>query len=1102
MPSAKSFAQRLDEYPALFGIWLAEQVMLGLGQDGHFSLYPHIQRAIGGVDELTNPDRDLLWRAFRRAMLKLGIQPLPRLSGRRHMADEYVRQAGVPIAFADDLAGKMIQLAKRIGVADEDDQEGLVTWQSALLNKLQPPFSVTVRKAVERDAQAYYTRAFLRVYGNAGVATSHDTLELALAKAFTQEGTSSNIKRAAIPQLLYRDGVLGVLFPPVSTATSYQVICGDLSNHVRTDEQGGFRPLPKGLHSDVTVQRSDGERLLSAKLWPDKAANRLLIFNADGRLRASAQLGQEDPVELAPGQYLALCRFAPTNTDDWEEVCEQPRLVEVSLDVRPGVETALVNGPAQVLIAGHNLPSFRLGGAFKESLEHIEFQYGKLTVTVEVPADWRQAGQQVYELRVACGAARQGVPVVLDGEGRSCVELGDVVRLLKLPPGMRRLVIELARAGDARTLQRQSVLYWVGLTGISYGLKFSYERRPENLIAASLIGLKFADQVAEPIHDHGRMIRLAFDVGAGRLVHLSWHRPGLFVEVEIPGKDGTTSVLPRPLGATETVSLTSAKNIIVSGSEPGYVTLGSMRTFIDFAQRPTKVFPGSFLASRLEPGARTLTFETMAGGASVPILELSQPHVVTSITTSRLGNVFIVRISVSGEPTDVAVTGKELSSGREARAEHELLAGAWHDNDLARMQVYGVSVGNSHDLYILVDVATLPSGVWTLGFGARISGVWGRLEDAGEGRIAIAFARDNTGHEIPGTQVVADTEYLELREVAARLMRLNGHFRQFWSPVCWNQQSWLGLYFAALVVRLVGHEAEFITELADMAMACSADDVRQGFIPKQSVPALLNKTFAQPRTAYKRVNIKPHPLSVALRAMPELDGPVETLFGETLHQTAAMAFKNVALVMHGRRPKGFDLAAYRDAISQTRIEAGFQLDDEFFLPRGGDLLGPLHLAHAWRDLERGYASSLLMPSKRKACAIALARLLHQRHPAFDHSVPLGLRGKGLVLDARKLNTDAMSEVEQQEQENLGYIANACAWFAWHCRMEARGHGALANFHSSLASLRKRIELEGPAASDCLAYFLHVAPSMFAYYLLLWELVLTVEFGEVADNVRN
>ena len=1101
LPSAKAYSQRLEQYPALFGVWLAEHVMLGLGQDGNFSLYPHLQKAMGGVEILSPNERELLWRSFRRAMFKLGIQPLPRVSGAHFMMDEYVRQAGVPIAFADDLASRMIQAARHIGLPDEDDQEGLMTWQSALLNRLGQPFSVTARKAVERDTFGYYTRAFLRVHSNGGQATTSDALEVALSKAFSKDGGATAIRRSVIPQLLYRDGVLGLLFAVTTSPTSYHITCGNVGYTVRTDEQGAFRALPPGLHTEVRVQSSDGKRVLSTRLWPDEASNRLLVFNTEGRLRASAQLTQEEPVELAPGRYLALCRFEPTSTDECETVSESPRLTEVALDIHPGVETVLQNGPARVCFVGQNLPSFKLTGPIKGCLEHLEFRYAEITAGVEVPAEWRQAGPQTYELRVVCGEYRKFVLITLDSQGHAECDLSDTIAELKVAAGLRRLVLELARAGDARTLQRQSIFYWIGLTSVSYGLRFAYKQRPQNVVASSCSGIKLGEQQIEPAQEQSRILRMAFDVGGGRLVHLSWNRPGVFVEVEVPGLDGTTSVVQRSLGATETVSLTSPKTIIVSASEPGYITLGNMRTFVDFSQRPSKVFPASFLASRLEPGARTLIYETLSGKATTPLLVLSQPHVAKAVETSRLANVFEIRVTLNGEPTDVAVTGKELSSGDESRAEHELLAGIWHTNELARMQVYSSrGVGGNHVIYILIDIETLKPGVWMLGFGARIGGVWGRLEDPDEGRISVAFAVDGFKKEISGAEVVAEAASLELKDATSRLGRLNEHFRQFWSPVCWEQLSWLGNYFAALVARMREHEAEFITELTDMAMAKAADDVRSGFFAKQSVPASLNCIFTQPRAAYKRVNIKSHPLSAALRAMPEMRGALTQAFGPVLHPCAAMAFKNIAEVMRGMRPKQFDIDKYHQALVETQIENAYRLDDELFLPSAGELLGPLHLAHCWRDLERGYTASHLMQSNRKSAAIALARLLIQKNANFDQTTPPGLRGKSPLMHLSHKSPDAIDDAEQLKQESLDRIANACALFAWYCRMETRKEGALTKFQASLSELRKQVQVQGPVLSDCLAYYLQVAPAMFSYYLLLWELVQTIELDPIVQHV--
>lgn len=1099
MPSAKAYAQRLEKYPALFGVWLAEHIMLGLGQDGHFSLYPHLQKAIGVAPELTPGDKELLWRAFRRAIFKLGIQPLSRVTGTHFMADEYVRQAGVPIAFADELASRMLQVAKRIGLPDEDDQEGLLTWQSTLLNKLVPPFSVTARKAVERDSIGYYTRAFVRVYLNGGQATGKDPLEQAFARAFSFGG-SSQLRRAAIPQLLYRDGALGVLFPPTESAVSYKVECDEHVVSVRLDAEGGFRPLPAELHREVVIHRDDGERVLSARLWPDSLSNRLLIFNAEGRLRASAKLTQEDPVELAPGRYIALCRFEPSNRDDWYEVNESPLLVEVPLEVRPGVETQIKNGPAVVTLVGQNQPSLSLNGLARGGLDGLEFWYGEVEATVEVPIEWLQSTSGQFELRAVYGDRRAALSLHLDENNRAVVKLSEAIAHLGLESGLRRLVLELARTGEARAAQRQSVLYWNGLKSVSYGLVFSYSDPPKNLIASSCAGISVGSTQIAPTDDHSRLIRMTFDLGGGRLVHFSWHRPGVFVEVQVPAADGSTASIARPLGGAETVSLTSLKTIVVSASEPGFITLGSMRTFVDFSQKASKAFPASFLASRLEPGARTLKYETTTGKASLDLLVLSQPHVATDVKTERLANVFEVRVVVSGAPTDVAVTGRELSSGREARAEHALMAGTWHTNELARMQVYSAPAGNTHVVHVLIDVETLKPGIWILGFGARIGGVWGRLQDGDEGRIAIAFAVDRIGSEIPGKDAVAAVDALALSDVAAQLVRLNEHFRHCWSPVCWEQQQWLTPYFSALADRLKSNETDYITELVDMATCRPPEDGPPGYLSMQFAPAWLNQTFSQHRAIYKRVNIKPHPLSIALRATVEMKGAIAPAFGRVLHPTAAMAFANIAEVMCGKRPRHFNLGTYRAALHQTKLEGVYQLEDELFLPGDGELLGPLHLAHCWRDLERGFAYSQLMPNSRKRAALALAKKLALHHRNFDQTEIKGLKGQSLLLLLGRPQEDQLGDSEQLKWEHMEHVALASAQLAWFCRLEHRRPGALSDFHGKLGNLRKQVEVPGGTFADCIAYYLQVAPAMFAFYLLLWELVLTVELDPVVQDV--
>ena len=106
----------------------------------------------------------------------------------------------------------------------------------------------------------------------------------------------------------------------------------------------------------------------------------------------------------------------------------------------------------------------------------------------------------------------------------------------------------------------------------------------------------------------------------------------------------------------------------------------------------------------------------------------------------------------------------------------------------------------------------------------------------------------------------------------------------------------------------------------------------------------------------------------------------------------------------------------------------------------------------------------------------------------------------MVLKVRRPNADELDEVEQLTLEHTTQVATACALLAWHLRMEARTPGAWAALHAKLAALRRQVEVPDATVADCIVYYLHVAPAMFAFCLLLWELVLTVELDPAVQDV--
>jgi hypothetical protein len=162
-PTCHGYLRHLEQRPALFSVWMVWHVMKGMGRDGHFSLYPHLQTALGLAREPGQSERESLWTSFRKAIVKLGLDPSPVTSGSHFMFNEYLRQVGVPLVWASDLAKRMLAFARRAGLPDDDDPEGIASWQLALDARLAPPFSQTARKGLALDSLGYYTRVFLRV---------------------------------------------------------------------------------------------------------------------------------------------------------------------------------------------------------------------------------------------------------------------------------------------------------------------------------------------------------------------------------------------------------------------------------------------------------------------------------------------------------------------------------------------------------------------------------------------------------------------------------------------------------------------------------------------------------------------------------------------------------------------------------------------------------------------------------------------------------------------------------------------------------------------------------------------------------------------------
>jgi hypothetical protein len=338
------------------------------------------------------------------------------------------------------------------------------------------------------------------------------------------------------------------------------------------------------LPAELKVRGQSNSQKLLVNLWEDDKPNRLLFFTDTGRLAGRGQLAQSEPLLLPPGAYTVMARFLPTGLEV-EQISDTPRLVTFPLLLGPGEISTFSNGPARLEVHAECIPLIRWLGDVKTSKEGVEFRHGNVDLDVVLPTDWLTMGVG-YELTLAPGerGVTHVIPLELNGDGRAIVSLTKVAADVGWKHGLMRLVVELRRSGEARILLRTATFFWFGLTEISRGLRFRCSDWPENL------KLEFGENLERSGKDlvvkdvAARGVRLVFALSETRQQSLTWNVPGVFVEVETIADGGASSRARRTLGSTETVSLTSAKQIVVIASDPGTLRLGEWSQWVDFSR--------------------------------------------------------------------------------------------------------------------------------------------------------------------------------------------------------------------------------------------------------------------------------------------------------------------------------------------------------------------------------------------------------------------------------------------------------------------------------------------------------------------------------------
>ena len=1089
-PSVRGCIRLLHRYPALLAVHLTSSVMAGMGQTGSYDLYRHICTAAQLSTEPSAEQKEGLWAAFRRAVLYLGLEVSSRTFGHHYMADTYVRQAGVPLAFADDLAERMLAFAKTAGLPDADDPDGIARWQSALESKLGAPFSRVAQRAVAFDTQGFYTRCFIKVYEYDGENPSANTLEQAMARAFRKLAGGRHLRRAALPFLLLNYGSLGVFVPAGETGRAIAVTVDGETRPFLVGTTDELINITDPLPFCVSVRDSASQQTLQYEVWGDDKPNRVLLFTEMGRFKGRAQLGVPEPLVLPPGRYTALSRFQPEGVEV-DEVSEEPRLCTFTVFLRPGQKQILSNGPASLTLQGEGRLLAMWTGPTRGTKDAVEFSYGSLALELEFPLEWLETSNGKFEIVLtgATGIAPGVALIDVDAEGHATLQVSELPWHESLPPGLLRILAEVRRPGEARTLLRTAVLFWSGLESVSGALKFRIKRRPANLLANNCENFSVSDHLIQPKDNVSRHLSLSFQLDERRVQTLVWNAPGVFVEVTQVNDDGMRISTKRPRGSVEVVSLTSSKQIVISSSESGELALGDWVQLTDFSRQSSKQLAASFLASRITAHSQVLTFKPIGSGVSVPLLKLVQPHSVDNISDKVVDGQLVIRLDSRTEIQAILVKAREVLSGQDIEFELQANDSNWTNCRLGRarlMSLSGADGGYVSSLYISIERPTV--GAWTFRFDGRIAGLWGHLQNQRLDQFAVGLVCDHSGAQAGFSTVTAALSGLTDKQSLAVFKRVNEELLPCYAEASWTSIRWLAKAWRELVEKWRGHEADGIAEFIDMVCSGKAEDAASTWMPQQHIGAELPGIFALPAKAYRVVNETRHPLATVLQVITQVDRQYPGVFGDLLHVCVAMGFSNFNGITRGDAPCNFSLDSFR----QSQLQVGsspsdfLRLEDSTFVPEPGDYLGPIHYRYAKASLSDRYEGTLDGNGIRRGQAIGLCLHVRKVMPTLDVVLLKRLRGARPHLDPwSKPEDDSISSDQAQQNENLANIEHFLSLLALHCRANAMGSGPLTSFMSKL----KPADLPVDA---CIAYLLQVGDALFAYYLLLWEVVLKGE----------
>jgi len=1101
----------LHQYPALMATLITVVILEGFGKSGNFKVYGHIERLLNV--KLSWSDKQKLWKAYRRACLKLGLSVSPRTSGSRYIVHEFLRQAGLPLGYAARFCERAIKYADRVGLPDEDNPEEVKLWQQKLVQTLNPPFSKIVKEAVDRDETGYYVDIFISLYQNREQNPKDlSRLEKKLLDTILSIPQSrQSVKKASIPQVIFRDFIeYGVLFPPGKKGNWVLDTGGHKSQHPTRGEEL-FVPFDgQTLPPSVTLTDETGVSW-HYDLWQEGQGNRLLIFSLpSGKLVQPAAITDKE-ISLEPGEYALMLRFPPRGEQDVERFCDEPKLfLKKQILLSPGETMDLYNGPVKLTLKADEMPLLLWQSKPVQGVKGNVFYPAKdLTLKVIIPEEMRTTEAEFYlELRSNQLGEEIHVPLKFKDENHLDIELGPWIKPWK--PGVARLQVILRRGKSGRLVVRRSIVIWSGLKEIENRCAFKCAHLPHNLDLDRCENFKLysENQTYSYKDETNRFFKIVFK-DTHRFHEFVWAVPGVFMGL-VNYSEGRQTEKNIAAGTTLSVKSASRTMLKIYATTPATLTMGSYSQQVNFQQLGSFTISLANLQAYMGSGKNTLFMSCEEWADPFPLVHLVSPFTAMGFYCNDHGGGKKIEIELAEAIQGIRIIAENLLDGTQSEIEFSTIS--MEKDTLVPGIVLTCFCDTPGRLTLYASGNQWPTGLWLIHFHVKASGRWGMLTNENhqfytEGQLSYANVVDQQIHAMfaplcPNSEDINEIDFewekdgKEAMDMFHRLQHalFPRYVADIWHRLVWLEETWR-MICKKYLSRL--ENGDKLSSLLRLSTRWRDNSLQEGELPSLHMGAMLPRMYGLNRNQYRIKGDISNSLLSVFKIMPHMGNLVERFSSDDLGIAVLLGFPNFQDVSTKlAKPIGFSWDLYKTGLIYRNLpEKSHLLFDEQWIPGNGDYLGPIHYRYAVMKLKQAFENNLVINSLIRGKALAMVREFtsktlgnycsHNSMDDFSGTMDLGLWEEGDDTP-RDLSEEAATL-----REHYGAIIHFLSLFAQVCRMECRQPGTI---NTLVHSFEKIPVLNVKECQESLAFLLYVGEDIFAFYLLLWEMIFTADYS--------